>query len=167
MEQPTIEVMGTAGITATFADGATVVMTVTGLFPCTGAACEAQCEHFHAALPYWNRHRWEMAVRNDNWGPRLLQGIGIVPPFIVRPDLVTSLSRWAPFGRGEEIAPSARVWHTVHGRLYRFGSQGLGNEGHIYVGADHPDGHTGCLICRGACDHVERALKLEAQICES
>lgn len=159
MEQPQIET-STSGITATFPDGAKITLTIQGRFPCSHCG-HCTCEHFHTALEYWNRYRWEMAEREDSpWGPSLLLSIGIVPPFIVRPDLVTKLTRWAPFGTGEAVAPGIRAYHTIHGRLYRFGV----NEGHVYIGADHPDGHTGCLICRGECDHVERALGLEAQI---
>lgn len=160
--EPQIEVNGTAGITATFSDDAQVTLTIQGRFPCSLCG-DGQCEHFHAALPHWNRFRWEMAEREDSpWGPRLLTGIGIIPPYIVRPDLITKHTRWSPFSSGEEIAPDVLLWHTRHGKLYRFG-----NEGHVYVGIDHPNGHTPCLICQGGCDHVERALELEAQQCES
>lgn len=156
--QPTIETR-LDGITARFPDGAVISLGVSGLFPCSLCG-EKPCEHFHAALPYWNRHRWEVAEREDSpWGPRLLIGIGIVPVYIVRPEYFTKHTRWAPFSTGEAVAPGVRVYPTVRGRLYRFG-----NEGHVYVGSDHPDGHTGCLICRCECRHVERALALEVQI---
>lgn len=160
--QPTIETLDTTGIIATFSDGAIVVLTVNGRFPCSLCG-DSQCKHFHAALPHWDRYRWEMAERPDcPWGPTLLQAIGIVPPFIVRPDYMIKQTRWSPFGTGEEVAPGVRMWHTIHGKLFRFG-----NEGHVYVGSDHPDGHTDCLICRDGCDHVRQALELEAQTCES
>jgi len=157
--EPTIETLGTTGIVARFPDGAAVTLTVSGRFPCS-ACGDGQCQHFHAALSHWNRFKWETAERPDcPWGPTLLRAIGIHPVYIVRPDLVTKLTRWAPFGTGEAVAPGVRMYHTVRGRLYRFG-----NEGHVYVGSDHPDGHTPCLICRDGCGHVERALELEAQI---
>jgi hypothetical protein len=156
--EPQIEILDCTGIKATFADGAEVVLTTTGRFPCSLCG-DGQCRHFHEALPHWDRFKWETAERADcPWGPSLLQGIGIVPPYIVRPDLVAKLTRWAPFGTGEAVAPGVRMWYTVRGKLFRFG-----NDGHVYIGSDHPDGHTPCLVCRDGCDHVERALRLEAQ----
>ena len=159
--EPTIEVMGTTGIMVTFPDGAIITLTIQGRFPCSTCG-HCTCEHFHAALPHWNRFRWKMAEREDSpWGPRLLQSIGIIPPFIVRPDYLIKQTRWSPFGYGEEIAPGVLAWHTARGRLYRFDV----NEGHVYIGSDHPDGYTPCLICQqGECNHLARALKLEAQV---
>jgi len=160
--EPTIEQLGTTGVKATFPDGAAVTLTVSGRFPCTLCG-DGHCEHFHTALEHWNRFKWETAEREDcPWGPTLLQGIGIVPPYIVRPDLVYKHGRWAPFGRGIKIASDVHAWSTIRGWLYHFKENGI-LAGHVYVGSDHPDGHTPCLICRDGCGHVARALELEAQ----
>ena len=160
--KPTIETCDT-GVTAIFPDGAKIFLSIQGRSPCT-LCNERLCEHFHAALPHFARWKWETAQRTDcPWGPTLLQSIGIVPPYIVRPDLIGKQSRWAPFSRGEELAPGVRVWRTHRGKLYRFSDNG--REGHVYVGDDHPDGHTPCLVCGdGCCGHVEEALAWEARL---
>lgn len=146
------------GIEVIFDDEARITLTTQGRFPCSLCG-NRLCDHFRLAVPHFARWKWEVAQRPDcPWGPTLLQSIGISPPYIVRPDLITKQSRWAPFTRGEEIAPGVRVWHTIKGKLFRFSDNG--QQGHVYVGSDHPDGHTPCLICPNGCDHVARALAL-------
>jgi len=146
---------GAEGVKVRFTDGAEIFLSIRGRYPCSCG--NRSCDHFRLATPYFARWKWETAQRPDcSWGPSLLQSVGIVP-YVVRPDLVTKQSRWAPLNKGEEIAPGVRVWYTARGRLFRFSDNG---GGHVYVGSDHPDGHTPCLICRDGCDHVERALAL-------
>jgi hypothetical protein len=147
-------------------DGAVICLTTAGRFPCSLCG-RATCSHFHAAIPYFNEWRWAVAEKADcPWGPSLLQSIGIVPPYIVRPDLVYKQSRWAPFGKGKEVKPGVQMWRTVHGRLYHFWDNGGLSptvrmpDGHVYVGGDHPAGHTDCLVCRNGCEHVAEALRL-------
>jgi len=152
---PTIEICD-SGVTAIFPDGAKVFLSIQGRFPCS-LCDERLCKHFHATLPYFARWKWETAQRPDcSWGPTLLSRIGIVP-YTVCPDLIGKQSRWAPFGKGQELAPGVRVWYANKGKLFRFSDNG--REEHVYVGDDHPDGHTPCLICGDGCGHVEEALK--------
>ena len=161
-----IETIGTEGIRVTFPD-AEIILSINGRFPCS-ACGERLCEHFHAALPEFQRWRWMMAESKDcPWGPSLLQNIGIAPPYIVRPDLVYKQTRWAPVSQGLEVALGVRMWYTAHGELFHFWDNGHRltaarrlPDGHVYVGDDHPGGHTDCLICRNGCDHVKRALEL-------
>jgi len=148
------------GVLVEFSDGADIFLSIAGTRRCS--RCRSiRCEHFRAAVPFFNRWKWARLESPDlPWGPTVIARLGVAP-IAVLPDLVGSKGRWEPT---PEAMDGVRLYRVRQGVVVHF-SDG----GHVYVSPGHPNGHTRCLgsaeTCRaGECDHVARALAIAAAL---
>jgi uncharacterized protein (DUF3820 family) len=154
--QPVIET-GEDGVTATYLDGARISLTIGGRTACSRCG-ERPCHHYHEAVPFYGRWKWQQA-QSGRWPARRLVELGI-PPIAAKPGLLGK-KRWTP---PVTKIDGAKLYAVAKGHVVHFP-----DGGHVYVGASHPDGHTPCLGsddgCKnGACDHVVRAIHLRSSI---
>lgn len=137
------------GIEAQFADGASIELTLDGVFPCS--QCRSiRCVHFHAALPAFVRRKWELAEANWlQWGRKRYDRIGIDARIFFPPGTLGTPA--VQFDGDEPVLLPSRF-----GTIATFA-----DGGHVYISPTHPNGQTRCLKCGElGCEHYRRALAL-------